>query len=142
MKRVRFRRMHAAVLFLLALCLFTGLRRGKQALATYRAGERDGVRAQLSRVEGLRPLLSGVDVLGYVAERTPGSTKRDMRAVRDFYLTQYALAPALVVPDSTQPLLVADVSDSLALETFADSMGYEIVVTLESGVSLLRSAGP
>ncbi len=131
-------RFEAGVLLLLVFSLFTGIRQAKLSFALFRTAERDRVGAFLSRVEGVREALPERVVLGYLSDRKPESVRRDPRSVREFYLCQYALAPALIVNDTTRDTLLANFPGAQSFRAFLDSSDYEVLLDLGDGVGLLR----
>ena len=147
-------RINAAVVLLLAFCLVSGLQRTRSVRRSFRAenssarAHRRPVESYLARIEPLKKLLPSERELGYIAglERTLGRDDAGLplgapqrtQAIREFYLTQYALAPVLVVHDSTRPLLVANFGLREELVEFAESGGFEILLDAGNGIGLIR----
>ena len=52
----------------------------------------------------MRKALPAHGVVGYATDAAPDATTRST----EYYLTQYALSPVVVVDDATQPLVVAN----------------------------------
>ena len=59
--------------------------------------------------------------------------------VRRYYLTQYALAPVIVLDDPTLPTVLANFSDQKRLPRPAAGTRYELTVDLGSGIRLYRT---
>ena len=74
-----------------------------------------------------------------ITPRTEKTESRDqMKVIREFYLTQYALAPALVVHDSSRALLIANFRDRASLEEFVADRRYEVRFDTGNGIGLIQ----
>jgi GT2 family glycosyltransferase len=127
---------------LLALAaLVMGLRvAAREVSALRRSGRPDEITRYEARFQALRQVLPASVQVGYVTEPAawmPGDVEGPRLAFRRLVLTQYALLPALVVPESGGPLAVGNF-DSLAAADSAALKGFSVVRDFGNGVLLLR----
>lgn len=101
---------------------------------TVRALHTDQVQSYIERYAELRTLLPAHGIIGYVSDdaATP-PLNRDR-----FYMTQYALAPLIVVQDSNQALIICNVEDSTDASRVCQRPGLVLVRDLGNGLALLR----
>lgn len=96
-------------------------------------GESGGIVMDETRFAALRTVLPSRGTVGYLSD-TGGRQK----APRDYYLTQYFLAPVVVAPDIAHDLVVANFASPTAIAAIAASRGFRIEKTFSNGVALLR----
>jgi hypothetical protein len=97
----------------------------------------DEVTRYEARFQKLRQTLPSRGVVGYVSDSNPEGFPRNREYFRRYYLTQYSLAP-LVVVNSTEPdLLIGDV-DSAAHSERVITPGFTLVKDFGDGVMLFR----
>jgi hypothetical protein len=94
----------------------------------------DPVRQHEDRLNRAREFLPARGVIGYVSDR------EGIEHVRRFYMTQYALAPLLVVRDSRRALILGDFTrpSNVGHET----AGLRVLTDLGDGLVLLTPAKP
>lgn len=101
-------------------------------------GYADRATRQEERVAELRPLLPDSGVVGYRGVGLRGGNFTSFEAMQDFLLTQYALAPVIVVPRPDLPLVIGDYGDSAASWPVERAPpGYRVLKDLSNGVVLL-----
>ncbi|MGD2216128.1 MAG: hypothetical protein PVJ64_05205 [Gemmatimonadales bacterium] len=121
------------------------------AVATYRDSPTATQAANLRRTseedERLRPLrehLPQRGVVGYASDGLSGSAFTTVDALRDYFLTQYALAPVIVVRGTNFPIVVGNYPADSAVETTgarAYRAGLVVRRDLGDGVLLLEGEG-
>lgn len=89
------------------------------------------------RYEALRPHLPGHGTVGYATDAPPEEVLAKDEHARDYYLTQYTLAP-LVVANSLQHDVIIGNYDSAESGRAAQLPGFEKVLDLGNGVVLFR----
>lgn len=133
---------------LLALIAFFGVSRvicrtGPEAPPTLDAQ----VQSYTDRYAALKDLLPLRGTVGYLSEG-PGPPASENQApdeteayqARWFMLTQYALAPVVVVRDPNRPLVVCNVQDPTRVSQVCQRPGLVLVRDLGNGIALLRRA--
>lgn len=138
--------MRAGVWLLVAFGAASGLRllaRSLHDLAT--VGRPDEITLYEARFAPLRAALAPGVRIGYVADRLPERAADTVglarRAFQRYVLAQYALLPAIVLPDAAAtPYVVGDFEAPGAADSAA-ARGFILVHDLGQGVLLLRS-GP
>jgi hypothetical protein len=103
------------------------------------------VQAYTERYAGLRDLLPARGVIGYISESSAAPPREDEAPDepaayqgRWFMLTQYALAPLIVVRDSGRPVVICNVSDPQEAPRVCQGPGLTLLRDLGNGVALLR----
>ena len=112
-------------------------RRGAPATGALRT------RAEDERLQRLRAHLPGRGVVGYVSDGWNGSSFTTVEALQDYFLTQYSIAPVIVVRRTDLPIVVGNYpADSAAETTGARTFRAGLVVRrdLGDGVLLLEGA--
>lgn len=120
-----------------------------QTVATYRRSlaASPGTGAQRTaeqdkRLQRLREYLPPRGIVGYASDGWNGSGFTTVEALHDYFLTQYALAPVIVVRGTDLPIVVGNYpGDTAAATTGARSYPAGLVVRrdLGDGVLLLES---
>lgn len=102
------------------------------------SGVVDRVSPHERRLAGLRAVLPDSGIVGYTSA---GLSKRgfaSLEAMQDFFLTQYVLAPVIVVSRADLPLVVGDYGDSVDSASVGRAPpGYRVLLDLGNGVVLL-----
>jgi hypothetical protein len=98
---------------------------------------RDEVGRYEARFQTLRSALPSTGVVGYLAEPKGSERPFDADYAKRFYLTQYALAPLIVV-DSTEPALVIGNFRSAGAKRGGTNLGLILVGDFGDGVLLFR----
>ncbi len=101
------------------------------------SGEIDHISLYEQRFRLLRPLLPRRGVVGYVSDRL----EDEDAWYRGWYLTQYALAPVIVVRGTNQPLIVGNFHAAIGRDWF-EAQRVALVKDLGQGVLLLRPQDP
>jgi hypothetical protein len=96
-------------------------------------GESGGIVMNEDRFAGIRAVLPRRGTIGYLSE-TAGSAA----GTRDYYLTQYFLAPLVVARDTAHELVVANFASDSAIAGIAFSNGLRVEKDFSNGVALLR----
>jgi hypothetical protein len=96
--------------------------------------DRDEIGLNEQRFASLRRALPHRGVLGYLSDRGEGK-----ESVREYYRTQYFLAPVVIAPDAARDLVVANFSSPLAVAKVAAAHGLSVAQDFGNGVALLRS---
>ena len=89
------------------------------------------------RFDGLKEILPPDSVVGYAA----GTSSSAIAGSMQYQHTQYALAPRIVLRDSTLQTVVVNSPDRNVVSEM-QSKGYLIVQDFENGVVLMRKKGP
>ena len=105
------------------------------------------VQSYTDRYAALRGLLPPRGTVGYLSEG-PGAPASENQApdetesyqARWFMLSQYALAPVIVVRDPNRPLVVCNVQDPTRVPQVCQRPGLVLVRDLGNGIALLRRA--
>lgn len=106
-----------------------------QMFAPDRRPAGDDIALHERRLQPLRDVLQKGQVVGYVRDvDAPGSTF----FAKWHYLTQYVLAPTIVMDNLRHPLVVCDCRDGRSLRALCRREGLAIVVDLKNGVALAR----
>jgi hypothetical protein len=123
-----------AVALLVATAVLSGVRLAVRVAALALDWQRpDEVTGYEERFHALRRLLPPHGVVGYLSDRHD--------AVKEFYLTQYALAPVIVVRDARAPLVVGNFFDPEAAAALAAAHRLTPVRDFGEGVVLFRGPG-
>jgi hypothetical protein len=104
---------------------------------TLRTPETFQVQSYIERYAGLTKLLPAHGIVGYLSD-DPGNALTSASDARRFFLTQYALAPLIVVRDSNQALVICNVQDPTGVSRACEKSGLLLVHDLGNGVALLR----
>lgn len=130
-------RTYAGVAVLAAIALLTNVDLLLQAVSVYNHADLNsgGIGAIDDRFSELRQVLPKNAVLGYI--RDPQSTLAEPNITAEFYQTQYALTPWLLVNSTDQPLVLGNFL-SLPNPQFLKDRHLEVVRTFSNGVTLLR----
>ncbi|HEU0123278.1 MAG TPA: hypothetical protein VFQ91_22305 [Bryobacteraceae bacterium] len=96
----------------------------------------DGVTAFDSRFQQLRAMLPPKGIIGYITD--PGVSATDVNANAEFYLTQYALAPLIVVNSTTPRYLVGNFHHLTTTGSLRDK-GYRLIKEFGNGIALLEN---
>lgn len=98
----------------------------------------DEVTLYEKRFEGLGKVLPPHAVVGYVSEIQTWSVLVDANAVKQYYLTQYALAPVIVVNNPNLELVVANFSNPNSVSELPMTRGFVVLEDFGDGVALLK----
>lgn len=90
------------------------------------------------RFAELRKMLPGRGVIGYVTD--PGIAPDDGEALAEYYLTEYALTPHIVVRSEDQRFLVGNFHKEITVGSLADR-GFKLVRQFGNGIVLLEKNG-
>jgi hypothetical protein len=96
----------------------------------HRSERQDEVSAHEKRLEPLKAVLPERGVVGYVTDAA------DVEQAKRFYMTQYVLAPLIVVEGATPRLVVGDFSDTATADAHFDH-GSIAAQAFGSGILLL-----
>jgi fermentation-respiration switch protein FrsA (DUF1100 family) len=121
----------AAVVLLVSLATLSGLRFLVDiAMLARDTHGPDDVTLYEHRFDVLRPMLPRQGTVGYVTDRP--------EAAREFFLTQYALAPLIVVAHARAPLVIGNFFDPDAGPAVAAAHGLALLRDFGDGVALFR----
>lgn len=104
-------------------------------------GAVDDVVKNEARVQLLRPMLPRLATVGYITDGEV--TKNNMLRLDDcrrFYMTQYALAPNIVVHGTEQSLVIGNFTSSKAAEEVLPKTRLTIVKDFGDGLLLLNGS--
>lgn len=96
-------------------------------------------RTQFARLAALKPLLAGIQKVGYLSDIKPD----DPGFTRLYFPTQYVLAPTLLVPlagAQSWDLVVGNFTRQADYAAIGGSLGLEVVKEFPMGVVLYRPA--
>ncbi len=100
------------------------------------AASPDGVTEFESRFEQLRTLLPARGVIGYMAdEDLPAG---DANAQAEFFLTQYAIAPVIVVRQTNQPFVIGNFKKMVTTGSMRDK-GFKLIREFGRGIALFEN---
>lgn len=123
-----------ALLLLVGTALLTNLANWGGALWSGRPGAaRDGVALADKRCQALKGDLPGRGIVGYVDDG-----QDDLDSTKEYYLTQYALAPVVVARNAERDLVVGNFRRADSGARKAASAGLEVVRDYRNGLFLLR----
>ena len=132
----RARRAGVLVLTLLALLSSAALFvRGTPRISRSRIG-RDEITLYLTRFEGLRRALPAHGTVGYESDLQDSLT--DRQEVKGFYLTQYAIAPVIVVAGTDRDLVIGNYRDPAHNCRICSSPSFVLEKDFGDGVLLFR----
>ena len=94
-------------------------------------GPTAGVVMDENRFAQVRAILPSRGTIGYLSDT-------DASSVRDYYLTQYFLAPLVVAPDSAHGLVIANFTSHSPMAPAAAANGFIIERDFSNGLGLLR----
>jgi hypothetical protein len=126
-------RVRIAVALLVATAVLSAARLAVQVAALALHDHPDEVAGYEERLRALRPLLPPHGVVGYLTDRPD--------AVKEFYLTQYALAPVIVAPDTHAELVVGNFFDPEAASALAVANRLTPIQDLGGGLVLYGGPG-
>ena len=89
-----------------------------------------------ARFEEMRKALPPHGVVGYITDAAPDEATRSL----EYFLTQYALAPVVVVDDPNQALVVSNFHTARAANDLLSEKHLVLVRDFSNGVLLLRSS--
>jgi len=93
----------------------------------------DGIVMDEGRFTGIRAILPPRGTVGYLSD-TGGMQEN----TKDYYLTQYFLAPVVIAPDTAHELVVANFASGSAIAAVAAAHDLSIERNFSNGVALLR----
>jgi hypothetical protein len=105
-------------------------------------GRTDEITSYEARFRELRQALPPRARLGYVTDSRPRPADGDdgpRLAFKRYLLAQYALLPALVLPDAKGPLVVGDFDASSKIDSVA-TRGLTLIRDFGNGVMLFRTS--
>jgi hypothetical protein len=85
------------------------------------------------RFTGIRAILPPRGTIGYLSD-----TAGQAESTRDYYLTQYFLAPTVIAPDTVHEFVVANFISGSSITAVALSRGLTVERDFSNGVALLR----
>ncbi len=97
-----------------------------------------GVAAFDNRFSSLRKAVSPKSVFGYISENPPNT----LASQAEYYLTQYALAPALVIESARLPLVVANMRTATPNAALLQANHLTPMQDFSSGILLCRHTSP
>ena len=131
----RARRAGVLVLALLALLSSAALLVRGSRIARSRLGQ-DEITRYLARFEGLRRALPAHGTVGYESDLQDSLT--DRQEVKGFYLTQYAIAPVVVVAGTDRDLVIGNYRDPALNCRICRSTSFVLEKDFGGGVLLFR----
>ena len=123
------------------LYLAVGSYRESQAATPAASGDR--ATEQERRVRPLREHLPARGVVGYISDGLIADSFTSVEALQDYFLTQYALAPVIVLKGTDPPLVVGVYAAEAAAEMTTGRVypgGLVVLHDLANGVVLLGGA--
>ncbi|MFQ5666425.1 MAG: hypothetical protein ACE5I7_08330 [Candidatus Binatia bacterium] len=134
----------AAVGLLAAFALFSAARTLRHAAPVLLRGRlpADRITMNEGRFAALRTALAGHGVVGYLSPLPPDKLASSVQGIAQFYLTQYALAPVIVVNDPTQRFVVANFFGRAAPPARVHRPHLVTVHDFGGGVILLERTDP
>lgn len=96
----------------------------------------DGVTDFDTRFAGLRGMLPEKGVIGYMTD--PDTPPTDTNAQAEFHLTQYALAPILVLHSPEQRFVVGNFHRTVTTGSLRDR-GFKLVKEFGNGIALFEN---
>lgn len=90
------------------------------------------------RFEKIRPLLPSHGVVGYLGDERDD----EHESGRSFYLTQYALAPTIVIRSTSADFVVVNLRDAAESVVPAAMEGWVLLRDCSNGVRLYRREAP
>jgi hypothetical protein len=124
-----------AVFLLIGVSIVSALSLLLDVYKSYSEG-RNQIAVFEARFASIRKALPLHSVVGYATDAAPDQTTRST----EYYLTQYALSPVVVVDDSNQPLVVANFHTTSVNPQLLRARRLVPVQNFGDGVFLLRSA--
>ncbi len=136
-------RVKLALIILVAFSLFSSLELVREIAAVdFGHLGKDPISLYDQRFKALRPLIESTEVVGYFTGLTPEQVKADSQALAAYYLTQYALAPVIVVNEEKRALLVGNFGSALAADSLRQRHNLEVLENLGNGLFLLKGEAP
>ncbi|MBI2687540.1 MAG: hypothetical protein HYX27_14600 [Acidobacteria bacterium] len=130
-------RLLGAVLFVSAVSLLSVGRFFFQIADFYpKAPSPDGVTDFDRRFQALRSMLPPKGIIGYMTD--PDTPANDTNAQAEYYLTQYALAPIVVVNSPDQRFVVGNFHNAVTTGSLRDR-GFKLVREFGNGIALLEN---
>ncbi len=143
--RPAFARLALAILLLLALggagrttYRAQAAHRASRAAAPDGLATSDPATRHEARFREVRDALPASGVVGYVSDGLVGSAFTSMEAMQEYFLTQYSLAPLIVVRGGGQRLVVGNYSEPPA----TPPAGFTVLRDFGGGVLLFEIAEP
>ena len=96
---------------------------------------RDRVARHEERLAGLRTVLPERGVVGYLSDNRAADGFSDMSAMEEYFMTQYALAPLVIVPGADRDTVVGLFSRPVDVNP---STGLRILGNFGDGVLLMK----
>lgn len=96
----------------------------------------DGVTDFNSRFQGLRAMLPPKGIIGYMTD--PETPAADTNAQAEYHLTQYALAPVLVVYSQDHRFVIGNFHKTVTTGSLRDR-GFKLVREFGNGIALLEN---
>ena len=134
-KLVSLIRHQTAVFLLLGVSFISAISLLLDVYKSYSNGP-DQIAAFQARFAPLRKALPAHGVVGYATDAAPDQATRST----EYYLTQYALSPVVVVDDSNQQLVVANFHTASPNPQLLRARHLAPIQDFGNGVFLLRSA--
>lgn len=98
----------------------------------------DDVSKYEQRLAGLRETLPRRGAVGYLTDVASGEVMAKAKAMKSYYLTQYAVAPVVVVNSAEEDLLIGNFHTQRAYRRAISDPKLRVVKDLGNGVVLLR----
>lgn len=100
------------------------------------APAQDGVSEFTSRFDELRQMLPSKGIIGYMSD--PEIPAGDANAQAEFHLTQYAVAPVIVVASTDQPYVIGNFHSVVSTGSLKDR-GLRLVREFGKGIALFEN---
>lgn len=92
---------------------------------------------QEGRLKNLRSLLPPRGLVGFAQD----TSLENVEKLREFYLTQYALAPLILVQNGEETMEVANFKDDLSLKRWLAGKNFGVLKDDGNGVAILQKRG-
>jgi hypothetical protein len=119
------------VMFSVVSAVELAVRSGARLL---RRTDLDRVTVQEQRLQTLTPRLSDQHVIGYVSEELSGGNFTNLSSMQDYFITQYSLAPTIVLVGTDHELLLGNFSEEL--EEIPEIEGFSVIEDAGNGAAL------
>lgn len=101
----------------------------------------DWISSHERRFAELSKLLPSHGLVGYVTDRRPEEVFYSLRSLKEYYLTQYALSPVIVLNSQEPKFIVSNFSTSSAMSKFLADRKFVLLKNFGDGVALFERRG-
>lgn len=98
----------------------------------------DWISSHEQRYAELRKLLPSRGVIGYVTDKKPEEIFYSFRTLKEYYLTQYALSPVIVVNSQEPKIIVSNFTASSSMAKFLNDRRFMLLKNFGDGVALFE----